>query len=235
MINLVYYLITQIILFPKINSLIICFCKLKKNTHTHTHTIQTHSHVGKIAVVGAGPSGLLISRKLTQMMGYTDVTIFESKPNNSGPNQLYAGKTQTNIVTSQSALDYRIPCELGTCYLSPNYKPMYDDFANSNLLGPNKQDRNDLISLDQIQDGPIVKDIMTYGQFLPDGPVNTLIRKHPGTIGIGTTIPYRMNFETYQTVKGFEEHYKGKNYNADQLNRRYPFFLERVMGSAAIK
>ena len=51
----------------------------------------------QIAAVGAGPSGLLISRKLIEM-GYCDVTVYESKANDSGPDAYYAGKTQTTII-----------------------------------------------------------------------------------------------------------------------------------------
>lgn len=111
---------------------------------------------------------------------------------------------------------------------------MYDDFAGYNLLGPDG-DMNNLISLDQIQDGPIVKDIVTKDQFENDGPAWTLIRKYPDVVGIGSTIPSRMNFEKYQVLKGFEEHYKGRRFSAEKLKRRYPFFLERVMGPAAIR
>lgn len=188
-----------------------------------------------IAVVGAGPSGLLISRKLIQM-GYTNITIYESKSNNSGPHKLYAGKTQTNVI-QQPHLNYRIPAELGTCYLSPAYMHMYDDFDKTNLLG-SEGDKNELISLDQIDDGPIVKDIITDGQFAPDGPVMRLWREYPDILNFEESepgqFPYRMNFEKYQVVKGFEEHYKGKHMSVRKLKRAFHGFLPKVIGKAAI-
>ncbi len=166
-------------------------------------------------------------------MGYTDITVIESKQNHSGPDELYAGKTQTNII-SQSRLNNRIPCELGTCYLSPAYQKIYKDFDKFGLLGSDG-DKNDLISLDQIENGPVVKDIITQGQFLRDGPVMTLFQTFPDTLGLGSTFPARMDFEKYQTIKGFEEHYQGKGYSAQKLRRKYAGFLERVIGSAAIR
>ena len=47
-------------------------------------------------------------------------------------------KTQTNMI-SQSRLSYRIPAELGTCYLSPAYQQMYKD-EEAHV----KKQRNDL-------------------------------------------------------------------------------------------
>jgi len=187
----------------------------------------------KIAVIGAGPSGLLISRKLVQM-GYTNITIYESNKDYSGPDELYAGKTQTNMI-SQSRLSYRIPAELGTCYLSPAYQQMYKDFDKTHLLG-REGDKNELISLDQIENGPIVKDIITTGQFDVDGPVMRLYNSYPDVFGFpNDEFPYRMNFEKYQVVKGFEEHYKGKRMSVDKLKSKFPGFLFDVIGVAAIE
>ena len=189
----------------------------------------------KIAIVGAGPSGLLAARKLVQMR-YTDITVYESKPNDSGPDQLYAGKTQTNML-SQDRLNYRIPAELGTCYLSPAYKDMYDEFNKTHLLGRDG-DKNELISLDQIENGPVVKDIITDGQFDENGPVKRLLKAYPDVLDLGEyegDFPYRMDFEKYQVVKGFEEHYKGKGLSVEKLKRDFPGFLYKVIGLAAIK
>jgi len=170
-------------------------------------------------------------------MGYCAVTVYESKANESGPDAYYAGKTQTNMIEQSTLSDATIPAELGTCYLSPAYKDMYDDFNKSNLLGPDG-DKNELISLDQIEHGPIVKSIITAEQFADKGPVKVLFAVYPETLGIGEkdgTFPTVMDFETYQIAKGFEEVYKGQGLSADDLNKKYPGFLFKEMGRAAIK
>lgn len=129
-------------------------------------------------------------------MGYTDITVYESKGNES---DLYAGKTQTNMIHQ---LNTNIPAELGTCYLSPSYNNMMDDFKKSKLLTSGQK----LISIDQIDNGPIVKRIITIDQFEHDGPILTLFRTDPGTLELDSDVlfPYNMDFEVYQTLKGFE-------------------------------
>lgn len=195
-----------------------------------------HDKSSKIAVVGAGPSGLLISRKLLQM-GYCDVTVYESKANDSGPQAYYAGKTQTNMIDQSTLSDATIPAELGTCYLSPAYKHMYDDFNKSNLLGTGVN-KNTLISLDQIENGPIVKSIITDEQFADEGPVKVLFAAYPEVLGFGEKggpFPAIMDFEKYQIAKGFEEVYKGQGLSADKLKKKYHGFLIKKLGPAAIK
>eukprot|EP00554_Chaetoceros_debilis_P014655 CAMPEP_0194127162 /NCGR_PEP_ID=MMETSP0150-20130528/60376_1 /TAXON_ID=122233 /ORGANISM="Chaetoceros debilis, Strain MM31A-1" /LENGTH=150 /DNA_ID=CAMNT_0038821071 /DNA_START=699 /DNA_END=1151 /DNA_ORIENTATION=+ len=144
-------------------------------------------------------------------MGYCDVTVYESKANDSGPDAYYAEKTQTNMIAQSNLSDATIDAELGTCYLSPAYTDMYDDFNKSNLLGPDG-DKNELISLDQIESGPIVKSIITDERFADKEPVKVLFAAYTETLGIGEkdgTFPAVMDFETYQIAKGFEEVYRG--------------------------
>mmetsp|Transcript_23864 Transcript_23864/g.31675 ORF Transcript_23864/g.31675 Transcript_23864/m.31675 type:complete len:617 (+) Transcript_23864:311-2161(+) len=201
--------------------------------HQTCHQSFPDDKSSKIAVVGAGPSGLLISRKL-KSMGYTDITVYETKANSNGPDAYYAGKTQTNMI-EQSELSYVIPAELGTCYLSPSYQHMYNDFKKTGLLGPDG-DENELISLDQIEKGPFVKSIITDQQFDNDGPVKTLFREYPETLDIGGhdgKFPPIMDFEKYQIVKGFEEVYKGGGLSAEELKKLFPCFLKRFACDAS--
>lgn len=71
----------------------------------------------KIAVIGAGPSGLLFASQHLVPNGFKNVTIFEK----SG---VIGGKTRTVTRTAPGDSSSSIPCELGTCYLSPAYEPM---------------------------------------------------------------------------------------------------------------
>lgn len=139
---------------------------------------KSHSEVfpedkeSEIAVVGAGPSGLLIARKLSQM-GYSNVKVFEQKRNDNGPDKLYAGKTQTNNITT---LDKTVPAELGTCYLSPAYDEMIKDFKDTSLISKDQE----RVSFDQVDGGPPLRELVTAGQFSEFGAVMTLFR-HIGT------------------------------------------------------
>lgn len=71
-----------------------------------------------IAVVGAGPSGLLFASQQLQKKGcYSNVTLLEKTDR-------YGGKTKTSTVASPLPGQDDLPCELGTCYLSANYDVM---------------------------------------------------------------------------------------------------------------
>jgi len=70
-----------------------------------------------IAIIGAGPSGLLAARKL-RLMGYENLTILEKDAR-------YGGKTLTVPITLPED-GHQIYCEMGTCYLSPAYKPLIE-------------------------------------------------------------------------------------------------------------
>ncbi|CAD7701525.1 unnamed protein product [Ostreobium quekettii] len=89
-----------------------------------------------IAVIGAGPSGLLFaSQQLVRKGGYTNVTVFEKEG-------VFGGKTRTVDLTTEEGVV--VPCELGTCYLSDAYdddltdlSDMYESGKLEPLGGPN--------------------------------------------------------------------------------------------------
>lgn len=70
----------------------------------------------KIAVIGAGPSGLLFASQHLLCKGFKNLTIFEKEEN-------IGGKTRT-VARTAPGDGSSVPCELGTCYLSPAYEPM---------------------------------------------------------------------------------------------------------------
>jgi NAD(P)-binding Rossmann-like domain len=76
----------------------------------------------RIAICGAGPSGLLFASQHLLKKGYTNFTIFESTDR-------YGGKTLT-IRKRAPGSGRTIPCELGTCYLSASYAPMMHLFKD---------------------------------------------------------------------------------------------------------
>lgn len=79
----------------------------------------------KIAVIGAGPAGLLFASQHLQKKGYTNYTVFEKDIR-------FGGKTKTVCRRAPSDPSARVLCELGTCYLSPAYFPLYELFAEYN-------------------------------------------------------------------------------------------------------
>jgi len=78
---------------------------------------------GSVAIIGAGPSGLLAARKL-RTMGYHNLTIFEKASR-------WGGKSLTVpvVLPEDGNIVY---CELGTCYVSPAYKPMIEALGIDN-------------------------------------------------------------------------------------------------------
>lgn len=196
----------------------------------------------KIAIIGGGPSGLLMARKLVQM-GYTDIKILESKENNSGAppelTALYAGKTQTNLFdqTSVSPKD-KVPAELGTCYLSPAYDNMIGDFKKTGLL--KGQDR---VSFDQEEGLPVLREIVIDDQFSNDGPINTLIQTSAGRKLfdksivprklIGEQLPPTIEASAYYKLKGFEAYYEGKV--LDNVVDKFEKFDKLVLAPTIVK
>jgi len=98
---------------------------------------------GKIAIIGAGPSGLLAAKRLTDM-GYK-VKIFEADGR-------YGGKTHTEVLSMSDGK--KVHAEMGTCYLSPAYKPLVE------YLGISDQLRN----LDGKYFDPNFQGVLTEGQ-----------------------------------------------------------------------
>lgn len=74
-----------------------------------------------IAVIGAGPSGLLFaSQQLVRKGGYRNVTVFEKEA-------VFGGKTRTIVLKTKEGV--LVPCELGTCYLSDAYDDDITDLS----------------------------------------------------------------------------------------------------------
>lgn len=112
-----------------------------------------------ILIVGAGPSGLLTAVQLLRR-GYTNVEILEST-------NRFGGKTRT-IQCPGGPAGVTI-CELGTCYASPAYQPMFDDLE-AFLTG------NELKNF--AGKTPEFRSMVTTGQFPPTDPI-------PEVVGFG--------------------------------------------------
>lgn len=88
----------------------------------------------KIAVVGAGPAGILFASQHLKKQGYNNFKLFEKSDR-------YGGKTMTHYRTAPDDPTIRVPCELGTCYLSLGYEPMFPLFE--------EYDAGDVVALDR--------------------------------------------------------------------------------------
>ncbi|CAN0409453.1 unnamed protein product, partial [Hapterophycus canaliculatus] len=65
----------------------------------------------RVAVIGAGPSGLLFASQQLKEAGFDDVTIFEKQ-------DTWGGRTRTSFYKAPGYPRKKmIPVELGTCYL----------------------------------------------------------------------------------------------------------------------
>lgn len=91
----------------------------------------------RIAVIGAGPAGLLFASQHLVAKGYRNFKIFESTDR-------YGGKTVTEYQPIPATPGKNVPCELGTCYLSPAYFPLYDLFE--------KYEVGEVVDLDRGED-----------------------------------------------------------------------------------
>lgn len=200
----------------------------------------------KIAIVGAGPSGLLVAHKLCHM-GYTDITILEAKGNDSpAPPELiakYAGKTQTNLIDQPTINDLEeIPAELGTCYLSPAYDKMINQFKSDGLISEGQE----RVSFDQQEGLPTIRDIVVSDQFTMDGPVMALLKTTAGRKEIeklvqpeilrGDQLPLSIEDSAYYTLKGFEAYYEGKNLlNDDNIVEKFESFEIGVLARSTVE
>ena len=77
----------------------------------------------KIAIIGAGPAGLLWSSMY--LSDYKNITILEKSDR-------YGGKTRTEHHKLSDGTD--VVCELGTCYLSAAYQHMVEDFKKAGFF-----------------------------------------------------------------------------------------------------
>jgi len=85
-------------------------------------TLPPDKHA-QIAILGAGPSGLLFAHRL-QGLGYHNVHIYEATDR-------VGGKTRTIMMDAPAppGPPQQTACELGTCYLSPAYDDMMTALA----------------------------------------------------------------------------------------------------------
>lgn len=88
----------------------------------------------RIAVVGAGPAGLLFASQHLLKNGYDNFTIFEASDR-------FGGKTRTVRREAPAEPGREVPCELGTCYLSLAYEPMWHLF--------DEYDAGEVVALDK--------------------------------------------------------------------------------------
>ena len=79
---------------------------------------------GRIAVLGAGPSGLLFAHRL-QGLGFSDVHVYEATERIGGKTHTVKFDNPPPPAAPPIGLPHQTGCELGTCYLSP----AYDDLA----------------------------------------------------------------------------------------------------------
>lgn len=99
--------------------------------YLYQNMLMRQSHVKKrfpseknsrIAVIGAGPAGLLFASQQLKAKGYNNYKIFEAS-------HRYGGKTVTEYRKAPAEPSREVPCELGTCYLSSAYFPLYELFS----------------------------------------------------------------------------------------------------------
>uniref|UniRef100_A0A7S1EV51 Amine oxidase domain-containing protein n=1 Tax=Timspurckia oligopyrenoides TaxID=708627 RepID=A0A7S1EV51_9RHOD len=89
---------------------------------------RTISPDKKIAIIGAGPAGLLWASLF--LKEYADVTIFEKS-------NRYGGNTRTERHRLSDGTE--VVCELGACYLSAKYAQMLQDFKEAGLFKGNRE------------------------------------------------------------------------------------------------
>jgi len=155
-----------------------------------------------VAIVGAGPSGLLSALFLWRN-GFTDITIFEKNcpPEENKPN-LYAGKTRTVVKEQGVDKNQEVVCEMGTCYLSPSYGNMVDDLKDFFDGTMYAVDAN-VYPLDQNPDlDPAFRAIVPTGQFQKEGPVQRFANLL-GSMVINLEQP--IDFDEYVILKAMEE------------------------------
>lgn len=90
------------------------------------HVMENHFPKDKnasFAIIGAGPSGILFASQHLEKKGYKNYKIFEKEDH-------FGGKTMTHRRTKPDDPSVEVPCELGTCYLSLGYEPMFHLFSD---------------------------------------------------------------------------------------------------------
>lgn len=103
----------------------------------------------RIAVVGAGPSGLLFASQHLLKRGYTNFDILEKQDR-------FGGKTFT-FRRPAPVGGAEVPCELGTCYLSIAYEPMFDMFREYDVGDVISLDRDPKTSFRSVVDAEVAK------------------------------------------------------------------------------
>jgi hypothetical protein len=121
-----------------------------------------------IVILGAGVSGLLFASRL-KALGYTNIDILEKTDR-------YGGKTHTVVedgpYPKNSETKEKTVCELGTCYLSPAYKPMVDALANylvgNHQIDFTKKDPNfrGIVTKDELPPSFNADLVMDYGEYV---------------------------------------------------------------------
>lgn len=192
------------------------------------------SNSTRIGILGAGPSGLLAARKL-QKFGYRSITILEKEPNSTTPYFL-AGKTQTiplaqfsqHAVKDHTQMSDVVSCEMGTCYLGPQYQlcGMIDELEDILVDNP-------MLKMDSYEPHGFEMEVVLDSQFEENGPVMRLWRlNHFQDIGLpyepskfpdwmGWPGPHRPNKGAYPFLKSFEEVYRDTKLSDDELYKKW--------------
>ena len=140
--------------------------------------ITLPAKTGRIAVLGAGPSGLMFAHRL-QGLGFTNVHIYEATDRIGGKTHSVTFDSPKPPKTSPIGLPHQTACELGTCYLSPAYDDMAKElsaFMSGNVrqtffLTADHKDPADHSFRGMVTDGqfdgvPMATKVMDYDEYV---------------------------------------------------------------------
>jgi NAD(P)-binding Rossmann-like domain len=132
---------------------------------------------GRIAVLGAGPSGLMFAHRL-QGLGFTNVHIYEATDRIGGKTHSVKFDQPKPPVAPPVGLPHKTACELGTCYLSPAYDDMANElsafmsgnvrqgfYLTANHKDPQNHSFRGMVTEDQFNGVPVTEAVMDYDDY----------------------------------------------------------------------